>query len=50
MKKNLENYKRIYKGEKRRTPAYKAGLIQGLLATTNNKEIRKWLKKQNPNL
>jgi len=45
MKKMIEDYKKVYKKRsKGKTPQFKCGLIQGLLATTNNKEIRQWLK------
>ena len=45
MKKTLVNYKKTWIREtKGRNQKFKGGLKLGLLATTNNKKIRKWLK------
>lgn len=43
MKKTLENYKHTWKKESRgQSKEYKSGLKLGILASTNNRQIRKW--------
>ena len=45
IKKTLSNYKKAWKKEsKGKSKKFKEGLKLGLLATTNNKQIRSWLK------
>ena len=45
MKTTLANYKRTWaKESKGKSEAYKKGLKTGMLATTDDKEIRAWIK------
>jgi len=45
MKPTLANYKRTWaKESKDKSKEYKTGLKTGMLATTNNKQIRTWIK------
>jgi len=47
MKKTLNNYKRYWKKEiKGESKQFRKGLKLGLLGSTNNKKIRKWIKEQ----
>jgi hypothetical protein len=43
LKKTLENYKKSYKKD---TPIFKINYLEGALGTTNNKQIRDWLKSE----
>lgn len=45
MKATLANYKRTWaKESKGKSKEYKTGLKMGMLATTNNKQIREWIE------